>query len=65
MIQLDPQWKYFTAEETRKPGYLAQRFAQISRQFNEGAVALNTADEKVPPKVGKWFTNSGKGSAGM
>lgn len=61
----EPQWKYFTAEETRKPGYLAQRFAQIRRQFDEGAVALKTADERVLPKAGKRFANSGKGNAGM
>ena len=46
MILLDPQWKYFTAEETRKPDYLAKRFAQIRRQLNEGAAALKTADEE-------------------
>lgn len=65
MSLLDPQWKYFTAEETRKPDYLAKRFAQIRRQFNEGAVALKTADEQALPKVRKWFANSGEDSAGM
>jgi len=47
MILLDPQWKYFTAEETRKPDYLAKRFARIRRQLNEQAVAQKTADEQV------------------
>ena len=53
MILLDPQWKYFTAEETRKPDYLAKRFAQIRRQLNERAVALKTADEEVLLEVRK------------
>jgi len=53
MILLNPQWKYFTAEETRKPDYLAKRFAQIRRQLNEQAVALKTADGEVLLKVRK------------
>ena len=53
MILLDPQWKYFTAEETRKPDYLAKRFAQIRRQLNEQAVAQKKADEEVLLKVRK------------
>ena len=47
MILLDPQWKYFTAEETRKPDYLAKRFAQIRRRLTERAVVLKTADKEV------------------
>ena len=47
MTLLDPQWKYFTAEETRNTDYLAKRFAQIRRQLKEQAVALKTADEEV------------------
>ena len=53
MSLLDPQWKYFTAEETRKPDYLAKRFAQIRRQLNEQAVAQKTPDEEVLLKVRK------------
>lgn len=51
MILLDPQRKYFTAEESRNLGYLAKRFAQIRRQLNEQAVAQKTADEEVLLKV--------------
>ena len=54
MILLDPQWKYFTAEETQKPDYLAKRFAQIRRQLHERAMALKTADEEVLLNDQKW-----------
>ena len=53
MTLRDAQWKYFTAEETRKPDYLAKRFAQIRTQLNERAVAPKTADEEVLLKVRK------------
>lgn len=47
MTLRDAQRIYFTAEESRKPDYLAKRFARIRRQLNEQAVAQKTADEEV------------------
>ena len=29
---LDRSFRYFTAEESKRPGYLARRFAQIRRE---------------------------------
>ena len=35
----DPKFKYHDAEETRKPGYLAKRFAQIRKEQAEKSKA--------------------------
>lgn len=30
---LNPQWRYRNSEATRKPGYLARRFADIRKSY--------------------------------
>lgn len=35
MSLFDPDWKYRSAEESRKPGYLARRFAEIRKKQKE------------------------------
>lgn len=35
MSLLDPKWKYNSAEESRKPGYLARKFAKLKREQQE------------------------------
>lgn len=37
MSILDPKWKYTNAEESRKPGYLKNKFARIQREQKEQA----------------------------
>lgn len=50
---LDPKWTYRDAEETKKPGYLARRFAAIRRQQREAAArqaeAIGEASTNVTP----------------
>lgn len=37
MSLLDAKWKYSSAEESRKPGYLARRFAAERKRLREVA----------------------------
>ena len=37
MSILDPKWKYQNAEETKKPGYLARKFAAERKRLRETA----------------------------
>lgn len=51
---LDPQWKYLNSQATRKPGYLARRFAAIRSQYAtdwDAAHAENVERDAVPAKV--------------
>ena len=43
----DKSWKYRSAEETRKPGYLKERFDEIRRQQKEEQEKKN--EEQVVP----------------
>lgn len=44
----DPNWKYQSAEQSRKPGYLSRRFAQYRKQQAE---AKRAQDEVVAKRV--------------
>jgi len=44
----DPKFKYHNAEETKKPGYLAKRFAAIRKEQAEAEKRLQEeAAEKI------------------
>lgn len=61
----DKSYRYRNAEQSRKPGYLAKRFAQIAREYSQAwtdahaeniARNLSEAQEVVRPikkKVGR------------
>jgi hypothetical protein len=38
---LNPSFKYYTAEETRKPNYLREKFKRIRESMGEGVEVRN------------------------
>jgi len=50
MSLLNPKWNYATAEESRKPNYLRNKFLAIKREM---AKAQKAADEEAEQKVTK------------
>lgn len=48
MSILDKDWKYQSAEQSRKPGYLSRRFAQYRKQQAE---AKRAQDEVLARRV--------------
>lgn len=43
----DKDWKYVNAEDTRKPGYLARKFALIQNRMKKEAEAAQQEPAKV------------------
>ena len=50
----DPDWKYSTAEESRKPGYLAKKFDAVRKRIRQEEAALKAErSKKVRPLIKK------------
>ena len=51
MSWLDPKFKYHDAEESRKPGYLARRFAAWRKEKRAQEEAQAAAEAEAKAKV--------------
>lgn len=61
---LDSKWRYRNSEDTRKPGYLARRFADIRREYLQAWDAAHAEKAEREKDTANVITRFGKKARG-